>query len=174
MTPNPKPYSAPAGVDPSSAPQGQQLYVTANPELNFAQMSLALALHAHNSKPRVSDGLKNAWIGLVKQFERESDSLHEDGIGETINPISTNYFQLQTQRPQGNFMQDMLSSLMGGGGAGGANNQITGSGEKEAAPPVQPLVIKQAPKPAFKPVASGDGGDDGDESLDAPEEEELD
>lgn len=87
VTPNPKPYTPPAGAEgASSAPQGLQLYVTANSELNFSQMALALSLHAlaaaKTSNNRVPDGLRNAWIALVRQFERESDSLHEAGIGE--------------------------------------------------------------------------------------------
>lgn len=204
VTPNPKPYTAPPGAEAVGVapPSGLQLYVTANPDLNFGQMALALSLHAYAAKTtgskRVPDALKSAWAGLVRQFEREADTLHEDGIGEvsdlfcaapwyahlsfadvrpltpqTINPISTYYFQLQAQRPQGNFMQDMLSSLMGGGGAKGANNAIAGSEAKE--PAVQPLIIKQAPKPAFKTAEpSSEDPEDAGTAIDAPEEEELD
>lgn len=68
-------------------------------------------------------------------------------------------------------MQDMLSSLMGGGNNSG-NNQIAGS--EAAEPTVQPLIIKQAPKPVFKTQESGADEGEEDGAVDAPEEEDLD
>lgn len=59
--------------------------ITANPDLNFGQMALALSLHAKAAKAssgRVPDGLKNAWVALVRQYEREGDAIHEEGISD--------------------------------------------------------------------------------------------
>lgn len=76
-------------------------------------------------------------------------------------------------RPQGNFMQDMLSSLMGGGAGG--QGQIAGGATGEPAP-VQPLHIKQAPQPTAKAQESSkeiEGAGQG-QAIEAPEEDDLD
>ena len=75
VQPNPKPYTPPGGS--SGANEPQQLYLTANSELNFAQMALALMTQAADHKrrtkgQRVPDSLRDTWIGLVRQFEKES------------------------------------------------------------------------------------------------------
>ncbi|CAO1620315.1 unnamed protein product [Parajaminaea phylloscopi] len=185
MNPNPRPYTSPAGVESSAAPPPKlQLSVTANPDLNFAQMALALCLHAAAVKPlsssassgaRVPEGLKGAWVNLVRQYEREGgDSINEQGIGEAISVISTDYFRLQTQRPQGNFMQDMLSSLMGGGAQKDQGKSADQENKKEK---VQPLIIKQVPRPELRPPQAA-GEEEGDAAqasqVEAPEEEDLD
>ena len=86
VTPNPKPYSAPPGVESApSPPQGLQLYVTGNPDLNFGQMALALSLHALGAKKssgRVHESLKKAWVGLVRQYESEAEDFHENGVAD--------------------------------------------------------------------------------------------
>lgn len=176
MTPNPRPYTAPAGADSPACPpppKGLQLYVTGNPDLNFAQMALALTLHAISTGSRVPDGLKQAWVSLVRQYEREGgEAVHEPGTGDAIQAISTDYFQLQAQKAQGNFMQDMLASLMGGGGGG--PGRVTGGegGDGAAAEKVQALPIKQAPEPDAK--RSGRGDEEAEGGIEAPEEEDLD
>lgn len=184
MNPNPRPYTTPAGADSASSPappppKGLQLYVTGNPDLNFAQMGLALTLHAISSvssgSSRVPEGLKQAWISLVRQYEREGgEAVHEPGTGDAINSVSTSYFQLQAQRPQGNFMQDMLSSLMGGGGSQPGQGRIAGGAGGEEAEKVQALAIKQAPEPEAKQAQGGGEGEEQEGAIEAPEEEDLD
>lgn len=73
--PNPKPYSPPGASASSEHPQ--MLYLTANSDLNFAQMALALSSQAAEHKRRtkgqkVPDSLRDTWMGLVRQFEREN------------------------------------------------------------------------------------------------------
>lgn len=187
VEPNPRPYTAPAGAESAPAPpSGIQLYVTANPDLNFAQMALALSLHGKSIKSsgsRVPEGLRNAWIALVRQYEREGGPeglLHEQAVGEAIPTISADYFDMQGQRPQGNFMQDMLSSLMGGGNQQqGGRGQIAGTGSAKEEK-VQALPIRQVSEPKFKDVkGTGETSNSQDEAvgpaaMEAPEEEELD
>lgn len=73
-------------------------------------------------------------------------------------------------------MQDMLASLMGGGPAQQGNR--IGGAEGDAAPAVQPLTIKQAPKPEFKNIEDDAAAEEADGAakadVDAPEEEDLD
>lgn len=191
MTPNPRPYTPPPGAEGSVAlPSGLQLYVTANPDLEFGQTALALCLHAtaiksvtSSSSSRIPDGLKVAWVNLVRQYEREGvEAVHEHGIEDAISTISTNYFELQAQRPQGNFMQDMLSSLMGGGSQHQNRQGQNADGQKGK---VQALVVKQVPNPEVGPSAQQTTGS-GDQkqassssapaapAVEAPEEEDLD
>lgn len=203
VTPNPRPYTAPAGAENApSPPQNVQMSITANPDLNFGQMALALSLHAKAAKAakassgRVPDGLKNAWVALVRQYEREGDAIHEEGISDvsattgglndlrsvnlnpvsphrpqTIPTISKSYFGMQPSRAQGNFMQDMLSSLMGGGQQP-KQGQIAGG----APEPIQPLIIKQVPQPVFQSTAEDEHSADKTEegAAEALEEEDLD
>lgn len=86
VTPNPRAYTPPAGAEAAPAPpQNLQLSITANPDLNFGQMALALCLHAKSAKAasgRVPDALKSAWVALVRQYEREGEAINEEGIGE--------------------------------------------------------------------------------------------
>lgn len=79
--PNPKPFNPPGGS--IAGVEAQQLYLTASSSLNFAQMTLAMASQAVEHKKRTQgsrapDGLRDAWIGLVQQFERESEGDDED------------------------------------------------------------------------------------------------
>lgn len=181
MTPNPRPYSTPAGAESAPAPpNGLQLYVTANADLNFAQMATALSVHGSSVKSagaRVPDGLKSAWINLVRQYEREGgDAIHEQGIGDAIPAISTVYFELQTQKPQGNFMQDMLASLMGGGSSNKPGQGQIAEGAGAAKERIQPLIIKQVPKPELRQTQTTQEGekDVTAAAVEAPEEEDLD
>lgn len=140
VQPNPKPFSPPAGM---AKPPGdaQQLYLTVSPELNFAQMTLAMAATAveHKKKTqgsRVPDALRDTWISAVRQFENETGDEEGNEYFDSVLPdLSKIYFDIQPQRGgNANFMQDMLGSLMGGGGSSGSNTQTT--------------VVRHAPAPA--------------------------
>lgn len=77
VTPNPKAYQPPANL-PKPSGDAQMLSVTANPELNFAQMMLALASVAVEHKKRtqgsrVPDNLRDSWVAAVRQFEAETE-----------------------------------------------------------------------------------------------------
>lgn len=79
--PNPKPFTPPGGV--AAGAEVQQMYSTASSELNFAQMALALTSQAVDHKKRtkgakVPDSLRDTWIGLVRQFEKESYEEEDD------------------------------------------------------------------------------------------------
>lgn len=69
----------------------QQLYLTANAELNFAQMALAMAATAveHKKKTqgsRVPDSLRETWTTAVRQFEKEAD----EGEDEYLEQVRAN------------------------------------------------------------------------------------
>ncbi|CEH13631.1 Uncharacterized conserved protein [Ceraceosorus bombacis] len=152
--PNPKAFS-PVGGTSTAQSDPLQLYMTANADLNFAQMTLALvgqAVSVKKSGQRVGDQLRNAWGGLIQQYQREGPALEADEfVGDTINGISTLYFDVRSNQPQGNFMQDMLGALMGGGPQGGSQPA--------------PVVVKQPPAPKGVPrpdteESAGDGGEE--------------
>lgn len=75
--PNPKPFSAPAGL-PKPSGDTQMIYSTINSELNFAQAALSLANVAVEHKKqtqgsRVPDKLRESWAFAIQQFEKSSD-----------------------------------------------------------------------------------------------------
>ncbi|EST07515.1 hypothetical protein PSEUBRA_002595 [Kalmanozyma brasiliensis GHG001] len=160
VTPNPRPYTPPGASTPSNV----QLYLTANPDLNFSQMAVALVsesakLPANQRKP---DWLRNAWINLVRQYEREAPALtQEDGVRGAIPQIGADWFGLQPPRAQGNVLSDMMAGLFGGptgAGAGGRkeSSQIAGAG----APP-KPLASGSAQgQPAAAPAPTTAVADD--------------
>lgn len=88
VTPNPKPYAPPAGTGPRDTSTTQELYLTANADLNFAQMMLALvgqAVSVKKSAQPIPEALKGAWGNLVGQFEREGGAIQTD---EYIDEVS--------------------------------------------------------------------------------------
>ncbi|CDR87186.1 related to GET4-protein with a role in insertion of tail-anchored proteins into the ER membrane [Sporisorium scitamineum] len=156
VTPNPRPYVPPGSPATPASTTELQLYLTANADLNFSQMAVALVSEsAKHSPQRVPDWLRNAWINLVRQYEREAPALtQEDGIRAAIPQIGADWFGLQQPRNQGNMLSDMIASLFGGpsgAGAGGA------AAEKKD----QPAQIKGAeapPKPLSAPAAETTAG----------------
>jgi golgi to ER traffic protein 4 len=141
VRPNPKPFSPPAGM---AKPPGdaQQLYLTVDPVLNFAQMTLAMAATAveHKKKTqgsRVPDALRDTWISAVNQFEKETgDEEGYEYFDQVLPDLSKIYFDIQPPRGgNANFMQDMLGSLMGGGDSSGSNTQTT--------------IVRHAPAPSL-------------------------
>ncbi|KIS70366.1 uncharacterized protein UMAG_01535 [Mycosarcoma maydis] len=141
VQPNPRPYIPPGSATTSS---DLQLYLTANADLNFSQIAVALVCEAAKLS-RVPDSLRNAWIQLVRQYEKEAPALtHEDAVRAAIPQIGTDWFGLQQQRNQNNMLSDMMASLFGGpptsaSGAATEKKHIQGAG----APP-KPL---NAPSP---------------------------
>jgi hypothetical protein len=90
--PNPKPYTPPGGVAPGA--EVQQMYSTASPDLNFAQMAFALVSQAVDHKKRtrgqkVPDSLRDSWITLVRQFERESQDEEDEFFFEVSTESET-------------------------------------------------------------------------------------
>ncbi|KAJ9478390.1 Golgi to ER traffic protein 4 [Pseudozyma hubeiensis] len=165
VTPNPRPYTPPGSPTPST---DIQLYLTANPDLNFSQLAVALVSESHKLQRRVPEWLRNAWIQLVRQYEREAPSLlEEDGVREAIPRIGEDWFGLKVQRGGGggNMLNEMMASLFGGAPAGGAGQgraeekrQIQGAG---AAPKPKSAVQGGAPAPtatqaAANPTATAD------------------
>lgn len=101
VTPNPRPYVPPGTTSPPAGQESQQLYLTANPDLNFAQMALALtvqAVSAQKSGARVPDTLKNAWMALVRQYEREGAALEQD---ESVREVSRRSLDLREKGSAG-------------------------------------------------------------------------
>ena len=152
VTPNPRPYVPPGSPAPAAGATGLQLYLTANADLNFSQMAVALVsesakLRSSPQAARVPDWLRNAWINLVRQYEREAPALaHEDGVRAAIPQIGAEWFGLQPPRNQGNMLSDMMASLFGGQPSAGQageqqkqQQQIKGAG----APP-KPLAPTSA------------------------------
>lgn len=122
VSPNPRPY-VPPGAPSTSTTSSLQLYLTANADLNFSQMAVALVSESEKTQGRPPVWLRNAWINLVRQYEREAPALlHEEGVRSAIPQIGAEWFGLQQQRQQGNMLSDMMASLFGGpaGGAGEA------------------------------------------------------
>jgi hypothetical protein len=79
--PNPKPYTPPGGVPAGG--EVQQMYATVSSDLNFAQMAFAFISQAVDHKKRtkgqrVPDSLRDSWVALVRQFERESKDEEDD------------------------------------------------------------------------------------------------
>ncbi|UZJ55329.1 hypothetical protein CBS101457_004649 [Exobasidium rhododendri] len=166
VQPNPKPFTPPGGSTASG--EAQQLYLTANPELNFAQMAMAMTSQAVEHKKRtrgsrVPDTLRDGWIAAVRQFERESEEDEEDDfLFQVLPQLSQIYFDVQPPRGQGgNFMQDMLGSLMGGGGSGDSSSKGA-----------TPAPIRRAPPPRL-PLLEG-GGKEETSTGDSTAGEELD
>ncbi|CCF53682.1 hypothetical protein NDA11_000562 [Ustilago hordei] len=170
VTPNPRPFVPPGPPASTTSSSGLQLYLTANADLNFSQMAVALVsesfkLKSSNPAAPTPDWLRNAWINLVRRYEREAPALsQEDGVRAAIPSIGAEWFGLQQQRNQGNMLSDMMASLFGGsGGAGDAGagagaaeskattGQIKGAGAPPkplSAPTSAPAVGSSAPAPA--------------------------
>ncbi|SNX83364.1 related to GET4 - protein with a role in insertion of tail-anchored proteins into the ER membrane [Melanopsichium pennsylvanicum] len=153
VTPNPRPYVPPGS--PAGASTELQLYLTANPDLNFSQMAVALVseslkikTNSNGGAGRVPDWLRNAWLQLVRQYAREAPALsHEDGVRAAIPQIGQDWFGLQMQRQGGNMLNDMMANLFGGG------TTQTAGGAKEKQ--IQQQQIKgpgSAPKPLMAPT----------------------
>lgn len=113
VTPNPRAYTPPG----SSTPTSMQLYLTANADLNFSQMAVALVSESSRIAPShtsVPDWLKSAWINLVRQYQREAPALsHEHAIRAAIPQIGSQWFGLHPPKSQGNMLSDMMASLFG-------------------------------------------------------------
>ncbi|SPO38468.1 related to GET4 - protein with a role in insertion of tail-anchored proteins into the ER membrane [Pseudozyma flocculosa] len=175
VQPNPRPY-VPPGSSGSAAKSDLQLYLTANADLNFAQMALALCIEGDRIKSTGSgsraapDWLKSAWTALVRQYEREAAALQqEEGVRETIPHLSAIYFDIQPPRAQSNMLSDMMASLFGGGGpaAGGASaaraTQPAATSIKQAPPPSKPA---QTAAPASTSAPSAQADDLVDDEMD--------
>lgn len=169
VQPNPKPFSPPAGM---TKPPGdaQQLYLTVSPELNFAQMTLAMAATAveHKKKTqgsRVPDALRDTWISAVRQFEKETGEEEDEYFDQVLPDLSKIYFDIQPPRGgNANFMQDMLGSLMGGGGQSGSNTQTTVV--RHAPAPALPSKVIEAAKSGAAAGAAQPAGTEDDLDLD--------
>ncbi|CAD6893792.1 unnamed protein product [Tilletia controversa] len=123
IKPNPKPYTPqPALANIPSALTDLQIYVTSSPDLNFAQMTLGLvaqgAGYKSSRRGAVPMELRNAWISVVRQYQRENSEFFEEEeyVSDALTIISSIYFDIAPPRGQGNMLQDMMSSLFGGGG----------------------------------------------------------
>ncbi|KAK0544079.1 hypothetical protein OC846_006192 [Tilletia horrida] len=156
IQPNPKPYAPPAALAniPSALPT-LNIYVTSNPDLNFAQMALGLVSQASGQKSNrrgpVPIELRNAWIHLVRQYQREAGEYFEEEeyVGDALTIISSVYFDIAPPRAQGNMLQDMMSSLFGGAPSGGSGaSQPQSLNLRQARPPVLPKVENPPPAPA--------------------------
>lgn len=101
ISPNPRAFSAPNGTQTDF-----KLSITANSELNFAQMATALSLAAQAG---VNDALRTAWLNLVRQFERESQP--DPNAASAIAQIGTTVFGIAQRRQGGNMLTDMMASL---------------------------------------------------------------
>lgn len=160
VSPNPRPYVPSGSPTASSASSGLQLYLTANADLNFSQMAVALVsesakIKSNNPTARVPDWLRNAWVNLVRQYEREAPALsQEDGIRSAIPSIGSEWFDLQQQRNQGNMLSDMMASLFGGPNAGASG----GAGGNKPAQPAQIKGAGAAPKPLSAPAPAAASG----------------
>ncbi|SPO24718.1 related to GET4 - protein with a role in insertion of tail-anchored proteins into the ER membrane [Ustilago trichophora] len=150
VTPNPRPYVPPGSPTPSTTTtttttnnSNLQLYLTANPDLNFSQMAVALVFESNKlgATSRTPDWLRNAWINLVRQYEREAPALmHEEGVRAAIPQIGAEWFGLQQPRNQGNMLSDMMASLFGGsGGAGSEQGQGKQQQQIKAGAPPRPM-----------------------------------
>lgn len=89
VKPNPKPFAPPGGMPAPESPQ--QLYLTASPDLNFAQMAFAMISQAVDHKRRTSgsrvpDQLRDGWLAIVRQYEREAGGLDDDYMAEVGHP----------------------------------------------------------------------------------------
>ncbi|PWN47327.1 hypothetical protein IE53DRAFT_390544 [Violaceomyces palustris] len=155
VQPNPRPYVPPGSPSTTAKSTDVLLYLTGNPDLNFSQMALALVTEAvqiksQNDSPRkvAPDWLRNAWMALVRQYEREAAALQqEEGVREVIPHLSQIYFDIQPPRQQGNMLSDMMASLFGGSASPAANHVQA------------PIAIKQAPplRPSSKEPSSASG-----------------
>ncbi|PWZ00735.1 hypothetical protein BCV70DRAFT_199999 [Testicularia cyperi] len=161
VKPNPKPYVTPGA--PSAAPNAWPnvpeavnsttlLYLTANADLNFAQMVTALVQDSvklrtsPGSNGRTPDWLKNSWTQVIRQGEREAPSLQlDDGIRQSISMISSVYFDIAPPRAQNNMLSDMMASLFGGPPAGS---------QSTAAKQIKPTAPGLAPPSAAVPPTS--------------------
>ncbi|GAK63371.1 cytoplasmic protein [Moesziomyces antarcticus] len=101
ISPNPRAFTAPNGTQTDF-----KLSITANSELNFAQMATALSLAAQSG---VNDALRTAWANLVRQFERESQP--DPNATGAIAQIGTAVFGIAQRRQGGNMLSDMMASL---------------------------------------------------------------
>ncbi|KAE8224864.1 hypothetical protein CF319_g2300 [Tilletia indica] len=156
IQPNPKPYTPqPALANIPSALPDLQIYVTSNPDLNFSQMALGLiaqgAGYKSSRRGAVPLELRNAWISVVRQYQREAPELFEEEeyVGDALTIISSVYFDIAPPRNQGNMLQDMMSSFFGGGG--GQSKPAT-LALKQAAQPALPKVERQQPVVAAAPT----------------------
>ncbi len=106
---NPKSFSAPAGISAPArkvAPPGesassytQPLWITANADINFAQMCLGLVDCAWRTKGEadglarsergaapVPEALRNAWIAMIRQYMKEGVAGNVDQIVAEVSP----------------------------------------------------------------------------------------
>lgn len=134
VKPNPKEYTSPVhGI----AAFATQIYVTANPMLNFGQNAVALACDAQSRPGAVPEELKSAWQQLVRQQVQDGSMSGGDSyLYEYLSEISTTCFGLAPAKRSMDMISSMFSNIMGG--APQAAEQDAGA----------KTTLKQLPKPA--------------------------
>jgi len=101
---------------PSIAVGSDEVVLTKDPVLNFAQMAVLTCQRANGDSNKV---VRESWIRLCGTYQNRGGILSLPEIRKVLHEIGTLYFALPQPRGQpANPFGDMLSSLFGGGGTG--------------------------------------------------------
>ncbi|KAF8736697.1 hypothetical protein AX14_014107 [Amanita brunnescens Koide BX004] len=111
-----------ASGHPSVAVGPDEVVLTKDPILNFAQMAVLTCQRANGDTNRV---VRESWIRLCGTYQSRAGVLALPEVRKVLHEIGTLYFALPQPRGQpANPFGDMLSSLFGGGGSGTAAPRV--------------------------------------------------
>lgn len=132
----------------------------------LALISTADSLKRSTGGARVSDEVRNQWIGMINQWRKEGGN--DEILLENLNEISEVYFGIISRKVGGNFMSDMMNSLMGGQPTG--QKAVEGNKGKSIKQGSKPQLVSKG-ESSVNDNASANGGQ---KKVEAPEEEDLD
>ena len=127
VKPNPREYLSPV----QNSTLKTQIYATANPEINFAQQIVSLALDASRFTP-VPEALKHAWQLVMRQYVTDGGFRGQEHLQQYLLQATSQFFGAGGSRST-----DMLSSMM---------SNLLGNGEQKGEAPAA-ILIKQLPRP---------------------------
>jgi len=99
-----------------SVGSGDEIIITSDSVLNFAQVAVRLCQRAQGDKNKL---MRESWVRLCGRYQTSGGVLATREIRKVLNDIGELFFALPTPRGQQvNPFGDMMSALMGGGGPG--------------------------------------------------------
>ncbi|KAK7461880.1 hypothetical protein VKT23_008314 [Stygiomarasmius scandens] len=95
-----------------------EVVITKDPLINFAQLAVLTCQRAQGEKNKV---MRESWVRLCGTYQSRGGILTQPEVRKALQDIATLYFAIPPPRSQPtNPFGDMMSSLFGGGAAGGA------------------------------------------------------
>ncbi|GJJ08722.1 hypothetical protein Clacol_002941 [Clathrus columnatus] len=89
-----------------------EIYVTTDQVLNFLQLAIRTCQRAQGDKNKT---IREAWVRLCGSYQSKGGLMSEPVMRKALAEIGQLYFSIPMPRTQANPLQDMFSSLFGGG-----------------------------------------------------------